>query len=66
MQLVPTCCFAEPTGTAVHVDPLASNMRAHHFYERLGFLQTKCRLFGADDYCLYRLERDALEAARPA
>lgn len=52
-------CFADPSVSAILVDPLASNIRAHRFYERLGFQFTGARTFGAD-YChVYRLERGA-------
>ena len=37
MHLALTRCFTDPLVTAVLVDPLASNTRAHRFYERLGF-----------------------------
>jgi aminoglycoside 6'-N-acetyltransferase len=56
-------CFANPEVEAVLVDPLASNVRAHRFYERLGFRFVARRRFGADDCCVYRLERGAYLAA---
>jgi len=31
-------CFAEPAVTAIVIDPLTSNTRAHKFYRRLGFV----------------------------
>ena len=43
--------------TAVLVDPLAANERAHRFYERLGFRRIERRLFGADDCFVFRLAR---------
>ncbi|WP_308737902.1 GNAT family N-acetyltransferase [Nostoc sp. 'Peltigera membranacea cyanobiont' N6] len=36
MQLALNRCFADPRVTTVLIDPLASNTRAHRFYERLG------------------------------
>ena len=39
------------------IDPLASNERAHRFYERLGFAFVERRQFGADDCFVYCLER---------
>lgn len=36
MRLALTRCFDPPDVTAVLVDPLAANTRAHRFYERLG------------------------------
>jgi aminoglycoside 6'-N-acetyltransferase len=50
-------CFAEPNVTAVLVDPLAANTRAHRFFERLGFRFAERRRFGADDCMVYRLDR---------
>jgi aminoglycoside 6'-N-acetyltransferase len=43
--------------TAVIIDPLAANTRAHRFYERLGFRFVERRGFGDDDCFIYRLER---------
>lgn len=57
MQLALTRCFVVPSVTAVLVDPLASNTRAHRFYERLGFRFVELRHFGDDDYFVYRLVR---------
>ena len=57
MHLALTRCFANPTVTAVIVDPLASNTRAHRFYERLGFKFIDRRTFGEDDCFIYRIER---------
>jgi aminoglycoside 6'-N-acetyltransferase len=50
-------CFAAPEVTAVLIDPLASNTRAHRFYQRLGFRFVQRRRFGDDDCFVYRLER---------
>jgi aminoglycoside 6'-N-acetyltransferase len=58
MQLALTRCFAEPSVTAVLIDPLASNTRAHRFYERLGFQFVEPRNFGDDDCFVYRLNRE--------
>ncbi len=57
MRLALARCFADPSVTAVLVDPLARNTRAHRFYERLGFWRVARRRFGADDCFVYRLER---------
>lgn len=57
MQLALQRCFAPPEVTAVLIDPLASNVRAHRFYERMGFRFVERRLFGEDDCFVYRLER---------
>lgn len=58
MQLALTRCFAHPLVTAVLVDPLASNTRAHRFYERLGFQFVLERQFGDDDCFVYQLNRE--------
>ncbi|MBC8123771.1 MAG: acetyltransferase [Gemmatimonadaceae bacterium] len=64
MQLALGRCFSSPTASAVLVDPLASNTRAHRFYERLGFRFVENRRFGEDDCRVYRLDRAVyLEAA---
>jgi aminoglycoside 6'-N-acetyltransferase len=59
MQLALARCFADPSVTAVLIDPLASNTHAHRFYERLGFQFVEHRQFGDDDcfvYCLNRVD----------
>jgi aminoglycoside 6'-N-acetyltransferase len=50
-------CFADPAVSAVLIDPLASNTRAHRFYERLGFRFVERRQFGSSDCLVFRLER---------
>jgi aminoglycoside 6'-N-acetyltransferase len=45
-------CFADPAVTAVIIDPLASNTRAHKFYQRIGFKPLGRRLFNGEDDCL--------------
>lgn len=50
-------CFAADDVEAVLIDPLATNVRAHAFYERFGFRFVERRWFGADDCFVYRLER---------
>ncbi len=57
MQLALERCFNNLLVTAVLVDPLASNTRAHRFYERLGFQFMEQRWFGDDDCFVYRLNR---------
>lgn len=55
-------CFAPPAVTGVLVDPLASNVRAHRFYERFGFRFVERRHFGRDECQVYRLDRAVYEA----
>jgi aminoglycoside 6'-N-acetyltransferase len=57
MRMAIERCFADPTVNAILIDPLASNARAHPFYERLGFRFVERRRFGTDDCFVYRLER---------
>jgi aminoglycoside 6'-N-acetyltransferase len=57
MALALARCYADPAVSAVLIDPLATNIRAHRFYERLGFRFVERRRFGADACCVYRLER---------
>jgi aminoglycoside 6'-N-acetyltransferase len=57
MRLALERCFAPPEVEAVLIDPLASNVRSHRFYERLGFRFVERRSFGEDDCFVYRLER---------
>lgn len=59
-------CFADPAVTAVIIDPLASNTRAHRFYQRLGFRPEGRRVFNDEDDCLvHRLTRADWRAATP-
>jgi aminoglycoside 6'-N-acetyltransferase len=52
-------CFSDASVHTVLVDPLASNTRAHRFYERLGFRLVERRFFGEDDSFVYQLLRSA-------
>jgi len=49
--------FADPSVTAILVDPLKTNSRAHRFYENLGFEYVVERSFGEDRCFVYRLTR---------
>ena len=64
MRLAIERCFAAPEVTAIIIDPLASNTRAHRFYERLGFEFVEERSFGADDCLVYRLTRARWDETR--
>ena len=57
MRLALERCFADPAVTAVLIDPLAANTRAHRFYERLGFKFVEVRHFGEDRCFVHRLNR---------
>lgn len=56
-------CFADPRVTAVVIDPLASNTRAHKFYERLGFEPVGRRMFDEDDCLVHELTRERYRIA---
>ncbi len=58
MQSALGLCFSDPRVDAVLVDPLAANVRAHRFYERLGFQKVEQRCFGDDECFVYRIDRD--------
>jgi aminoglycoside 6'-N-acetyltransferase len=57
MRLALRRCFDDPAIKAVVIDPLASNTRAHRFYERLGFRFVERRTFDDDDCFVLRLDR---------
>jgi aminoglycoside 6'-N-acetyltransferase len=57
MQLAIERAFANEAVNAILIDPLASNVRAQRFYERLGFRFIEERLFGSDLCKVYRLDR---------
>ena len=56
-------CFADAEVRAVLVDPLASNVRAHRFYRRHGFVPLGEHRFGPDLCLVHRLERERWQAA---
>lgn len=58
MRQVIGACFAQPEVVAIVIDPLSSNVDAHRFYQRLGFVPEGRRLFHDEDDCLvHRLTR---------
>lgn len=57
MQLAIERCFRDPQVIGILVDPLASNIKAHRYYERLGFCFMEERMLGGDHTFVYRLER---------
>jgi aminoglycoside 6'-N-acetyltransferase len=54
-------CFSNPNVTAVLVDPMANNLRAHKFYQKLGFEPQEIRYFGPDQTLVHRLTRETYE-----
>jgi aminoglycoside 6'-N-acetyltransferase len=58
MSALIDACFADPAVTGIVIDPLHSNLRAHRFYQRLGFIPAGRQLFNGEDDCLvHRLAR---------
>lgn len=55
-------CFENPSVTAILIDPLESNTRAIHFYEKMGFKFLEHRTFGEDNCAVYMLNRYNWEA----
>lgn len=49
MQLAINRCFSEPSVHAILIDPLVTNVRAHRFYERLGFRFVEQKRLGDDE-----------------
>jgi aminoglycoside 6'-N-acetyltransferase len=67
MRLAFARCFSDPLVKAIIIDPLASNTRAHTFYQRLGFVPTHRQVFHEEDDCLvHRLTRQDWEARHGA
>ena len=62
MNLAIAKCFTDCTVTAILVDPLANNIRAHRFYKRFGFKLVERKWFGDDDCFIYRLKRENWQA----
>lgn len=58
MRLAVERCFADSRVTAIVIDPLASNERAHAFYRRLGFEPIGRRTFGDSDCLVHELTRE--------
>lgn len=50
-------CFMANNVTGIIIDPLASNVRAHRFYQRLGFKPVGHRMFGEDNTLVHQLDR---------
>ena len=51
-------CFNDPEIMAILIDPLASNVDAIRFYERLGFQFVEERTFDTSFCKVYRLTRE--------
>jgi aminoglycoside 6'-N-acetyltransferase len=64
MRLAIERCFADARTSAIVIDPLQSNTRAHRFYERCGFKRVGPRRFGPDDCIVYRIDREDWQVRR--
>lgn len=65
MRLAFQRCFADPKVTAIVIDPLTSNVRAHKFYRRLGFKPLGQRMFGEDNCLVHEIKRENWHANFP-
>lgn len=57
MQLALDKCFADEAVQQVVIDPLEENIRAHRFYEKLGFTFVELGTFGEDRCAVYSMDR---------
>jgi aminoglycoside 6'-N-acetyltransferase len=63
MQQAIERCFADPSVNAILIDPLATNVRAQRFYERMGFRFVEQKRLGDDesDCFVFELSREDWE-----
>lgn len=54
-------CFNDPAVEAAMVDPMANNLKAHRFYQKVGFVPEDIRYFGPDKCLVHRLSRQDYE-----
>ena len=57
MQLAIEICFKDPKVSGILIDPLKNNIKAHRFYERLGFKFVEERVFDDATCFVYELKR---------
>ncbi|WP_027419607.1 GNAT family N-acetyltransferase [Crocinitomix catalasitica] len=57
MKLAIDACFKNEAITGILIDPLKSNLKAHRFYERMGFQFIEERKFGDSDCFIFELKR---------
>ncbi len=62
MRQVLDRCFEVADVTAILIDQLARNTRAHRFYQSLGFEFLEARTFDDDDCFVYQLTRDCWQS----
>lgn len=61
MRLALQRCFMQREITSVLIDPLETNLRAHKFYEGLGFKFLEKRIFGEDACLVFKMDRSDWE-----
>lgn len=57
MQMAIDRCFHDMSTQKILIDPLKSNVKAHRFYERIGFVFMEERIFEGTECFVYLLER---------
>ena len=57
MKMAIDRCFRNSKVKAILLDPLVTNLGAHRFYERLGFIRIEERVFSGSSCYVYRLNR---------
>lgn len=65
MKIALQRCFDQPEVTAVIIDPLISNVRAHRFYERLGFEFVKETMLEDELIRMYQMNRKKWAVLKP-
>lgn len=64
MKLALDHCFSDPNVIRVLIDPLASNTKAHRFYERLGFKFVEQKVFDGEACSVYAISRIDFEGIK--
>ncbi|MEO1517647.1 MAG: GNAT family N-acetyltransferase [Bacteroidota bacterium] len=57
MRLAIKRCFANPSVDGILIDPLKTNVKAHRFYERLGFVFQEERSFNGTSCYVFELTK---------
>lgn len=59
MKLAINKCFSNPNVSAILIDPLKTNVKAHKFYKRLGFKFVEERMFNNLACYVFELKRNS-------
>ncbi len=62
MKLATESCFSNPLVNEILIDPLKSNIKAHRFYERLGFEFVEEKEFNDTACYIYKLKRNNISS----